>query len=333
MKKEISPALAEAYKKLRKQYGDDAIMTADGTAAKVEAIQTGCYAIDRLLGCNGIPRGRMIEVFGQESSGKSTFCLFLIAQVQKQGGKCLFIDAENAFDGSYAKNIGVDIEKLDVSQPSTLEEAMDIVRLMAETNEFDLIVIDSVAALVPKAELEGEEMLKDTMALQARLLGKALRIITGPVARSKTVVIFINQIREKVGVFYGNRETTPGGKALKFFSSVRLQVNKGDRIPTDKNEPQIGNTVNVVAVKNKVGFPWKKSSFDLYYGSGVDLVADTFDTANSLGDGKILDKTGNTYGFAGNKLGVGREAALKALRREEETVKRIKEDINRILFK
>lgn len=318
---ESVPTIEEALKKLRKQYGEGVILQAQDMPDDIEVISTGCFAIDRLLGCGGLPKGRIIEIFGEPSEGKSTLCLFLTAQVQKSGGTVAYIDAENAYDASYAKNIGVETSKLMVAQPESLEEAFDTVRALAETNKVDLIVVDSVAALVPRSELEGEDMLKETMALQARLLGKALRILTGPISRSRTIVIFVNQTRSKVGVVWGNPETTPGGKALKFFSSVRLKVSKGDKILGKKDE-QIGNTVKITAVKNKVGFPFRKGSFDLYYGAGVDLVTDALDTAEELG---VVKKEGNTYSFGETKIGVGREKAIEKLKSDTEIYEKIRE--------
>jgi len=233
MKKEksqsLSPTMEEALNKLRKQYGEGVILQSADTPKDIEVIPTGCFAIDRLLGCGGLPRGRVIEVFGQESSGKSTLCLYLAAQVQKNGGTVAYIDAENAYDAQYAKKIGVQTEKLMVAQSETLEEAFDTLRALAETNEVDLIIVDSVAALTPKSELEGEEMLKDTMALQARLLGNAMRIVTGPISGSKTIVIFIKWLRQKVEPAMGSTHTNRGRKALKFFSSVCLSMTKGDK--------------------------------------------------------------------------------------------------------
>lgn len=319
-KKDDTPTIAEALKKLRKQYGDGVILQKSDVPEKVEVISTGCFSIDRLLGCGGLPKGRVIEIFGEPSEGKSTLCLFLSAQVQKVGGTVVWIDAENAYDALYSKNIGVDTNKLMVSQPSTLEETFDTIRALAETNKIDLIVVDSIAALVPRSELEGEDMLKETMALQARLLGKALRIVTGPISRSRTIVIFINQTRSKVGVYWGNPETTPGGKALKFFSSIRLKVSKGDKILGSKQE-QIGNTVKMTVVKNKVGMPFKKGEFDLYYGSGVDLEADTLDTATDLG---VVLKDGNTYSFGGVKIGMGREKTIEYLKETPDVYKEIR---------
>lgn len=327
MKKEEEkvPTIAEALKSLRKQYGEGVILQADDVPQNIEVISTGCFAIDNLLGCGGLPRGRLIEIFGQPSEGKSTLCLFFAAQIQKLGGKVVYIDAEQAYNASYAKNIGVETDKLMVSQPETLEETFDTIRALAETRKIDLIIVDSVAALVPRSELQGEEMLKETMALQARLISKALRIITGPISRSRTIVIFINQIRDKVGVYWGNPETTPGGKALKFFSSVRLKVSKGDKIMGPGNE-QIGNTVKITAVKNKVGMPFRKGSFDLYYGSGVDLEADTLDTAESIG---VVAKEANTYIFDKTKLGAGRDQAIRFLKENAETYKIIRGEVTK----
>lgn len=318
-----------ALAKLRKQYGAGVVLQDSDFPEEIEVIPTGCFAIDNLLGCGGLPRGRVIEIFGEPSEGKSTLCLFLAGQVQKQGGTVAYIDAESAYESSYAKNLGVTTEDLLVSQPETLEETFDIVRALAETNQIDLIIVDSVAALVPKSELEGAEMLKETMALQARLLGKALRIVTGPISRSKTIVIFINQTRSKVGMVWGNPETTPGGKALKFFSSVRLKVSKGDKILGAK-EVQIGNTVKITAVKNKVGMPFRKGQFDLYYGAGVDLVADTMETAEEM---SVIKKTGNTYFFGEEKLGVGKDNTIETMKNNKELYEKIHQSTKEAVYK
>lgn len=271
----------------------------------------------------GIPRGRIIEMFGEESSGKSTLSQFIIAQVQKNGGKAALIDVENAFDGEYAKNIGVKVDELLVAQPATLEESFDVVKELVETNAIDIIVVDSVAALVPKSEAEGEEMLKDSMAVQARLMSKALRILTGPISKSKTIVIFINQTRDKIGVMFGKKETTPGGKALKFFSSIRVEVKKGEAIK-DSDNKQIGNWLTAVMVKNKVGFPWQKASFELFYAKGIDLHGDALDFGEQIG---VIKKTGNTYTYKDIKLGSNREAAKKALVKDEELYQNIRKEI------
>ena len=325
MKKEKTiDKVDEALSRLQKKYGNEVLMEMNKDIDfKVEWLPTGCYALDEVIG-KGIPRGRVIEIFGAESGGKSTLALFLMSQVQKNGGRVALIDAENAFDGSYAANIGLDVSKLLVSQPTTLEESMDIIKELVETNAIDMIVIDSVSALVPKSEVEGEEMLKDSMAVQARLMSKALRILSGPISKSKTIVIFINQIRDRVGVFYGQKTTTSGGRALKFFSSVRLEISKGKRIE-GPNETQIGNEIIVTAVKNKVGFPWKKTTLDLYYARGIDLFADTLDFGEKLG---IIKKIGMTYSFGGVDLGVGRDKSRVFLIENYGTFKEIKDVIN-----
>jgi len=315
----------EALAKLRKQYGDDVVVQAQSEPTKVESIPTGCFAIDRLLGCGGLPRGRIIEMYGEPSSGKSATSLYFMAQMQKEGRTCVLIDAEYAFNSEFAAKIGVDVKKLFVSQPATLEEAMDTVRAFISTNKVDLIVVDSVAALVPKKEVEGDEMLKDSVADQARLMNKALRILTGEVARSKTVVIFINHLKEKIltgyGSQWGEKTTTPGGKALKFYASVRLAVSKGEKIVGSK-DTQIGNIVNVKATKNKVGFPYRAGSYELFYESGVNMEADTFDTAVEL---KVITKDGNTYSWGANKMGVGREKSIAILKEDTEFYKAIRE--------
>lgn len=319
---ESQEKLNEAVANLQKKYGVAAVMRTSDKPVNVESISTGSLSIDELLGCGGLPRGRMIELFGEESSGKSSLASFFMAQVQKNGGKAALIDAEFAFDSDYAKSIGVNVDELLVSQPQTLEEAMDTVRELAQSNALDIIVVDSVAAMVPKSELEGDEMLKDSVAVQARLLNKALRILAGVTSRSKTVVIFINQTRENIGIMFGKKETTPGGKALKFYSSVRLQVGKGEKITNDKNE-QVGNKLRLTAVKNKVGFPWKKAEVDLYYGKGVDLIADLFDFAVAH---EIIERKGNSYSFGDTKLGVGRVQATDALIANDDLYEQIREE-------
>jgi recombination protein RecA len=303
-------ALAE----LRKKYGEDVVVQAQNEPARVEAIPTGCFAIDRLLGCGGLPRGRIIEMYGEPSSGKSATSLYFMANIQKNGGSCVLIDAEYAFNSDFASKIGVDVQKLFVAQPATLEEAMDTVRAFIAAGTIDLIVVDSVAALVPKREVEGEEMLADSVADQARLMNKALRILTGEVARSKTVVIFINHLKEKIltgyGSQWGEKTTTPGGKALKFYASVRLAIAKGEKI-TGAKDIQVGNIVRVSATKNKVGFPYRRGEFELYYASGVNEQADTLDTAVELG---VIKKEGNTYTYFEEKIGVGRDKAIEYLK-------------------
>ena len=312
-----------ALAKLQKKYGNDVLMQMDKDINfKVDWVPTGCFSLDEVIG-GGLPRGRVIEIFGAESGGKSTLALFLMSQIQKRGGRVALIDAENAFDGSYAANIGLDVSKLLVSQPTSLEESMDIVKELVETGLIDIIVVDSVSALVPKSEVEGEDFMKDTMAIQARLMSRALRILSGPISKSKSIVIFINQIRDKVGVFYGAKTTTSGGRALKFFSSVRLEVSKGSKIE-GKGETQIGNQIIVTAVKNKVGFPWKKTTMDLYYAKGIDLWADALDFGEKCG---IIQKTGNTYSYDGEILGVGRDKTRNVIAENEELFNEIKSAI------
>jgi recombination protein RecA len=325
MKKDETPTLKDAMSDLRKKYGESIVITEEEVIGKTEMIPTGSYAIDNLLG-GGIPVGRLLELYGEPSQGKSTISLFFAAQVQKAGGTVAYIDAENAYDSDYAKKIGVDTSKVIISQNETLESAFDVIRTLAETNEVDLIIVDSVASLVPKSEMEedSKSMLKDTYAVQARLLSKALRIITGPVARSKTSVIFINQTRSKVGVIYGPKETSSGGKALKFYASVRLSVATVDKIKDSKDEV-IGSTLKITAVKNKCAFPFKTGTIDLYYGTGIDLEGDTLDYGEKIG---VITKTGNTYTYDGEKLGVGRENAKNALKKNPELTEQIRIQIN-----
>jgi len=266
MKKEIEEKeknIEKALLTLKKKYGTDVVSKIGKNDFKVEWISTGCFSLDKIMG-SGLPRGRIIELLGKESNGKSSAALFLISQIQKNGGKAALIDAEFAFDETYSSNIGVDIQNLFLSQPNSLEEGMDVLRELINTKAFDIIVIDSVAALVPQSEIDEKEMLKTTVAVQARLFGKALRILSGEIANSKTVVIFINQLRDKIGIFYGAKTITPGGRALKFYSSVRLDVAKGKKI-VDENEVQIGNEMIITAIKNKVGYPMGRTKVDLYY--------------------------------------------------------------------
>lgn len=324
--KEKAKSIEDALALLHKKYGKESVIEMDKDMnIEVEAVSTGCFALDEALGCGGLPRGRIIELFGQESSGKSTMATFLMAQIQKTGGKAALIDAEFAFDVNYAKAIGLDTSKLILAQPGCLEEAMDVLSGLVKSNAVDIVVVDSVASLVPRSELEGEEMLKDTMAVQARLMGKALRILTGSIARSRAIVVFINQVREKVGVFYGQKETTPGGKALKFFSSVRIEVKKGDKIE-GKDKELIGHVLKVTMVKNKVGYPWKSASFELYFGTGIDLEADALCYGEKMG---VIKKAGNSYSFGDHKLGVGIEQAKKWLKDHPEIFDKLVLDIKK----
>ncbi len=311
---ESDKIISETLKSLNEKYGENSIVLMDQEhEINVEATPTGCFALDRVFGCGGLPKGRVIELFGEFSSGKSTLALFLAAQVQKSGGRCAWIDAEFCFSADYAKNLGVDVSKLIVSQPTTGEEALDIVAKLAETEAVDLVVIDSVSALVPKSELEGE--IGDiSMATQARMLAKGLRILTGALGKTNTTVLFLNQVRDKIGVFYGSKVTTPGGKALKFYASVRLEVKKLKTLKNNKDE-EIGTIMGICAVKNKVAAPFKKGELELYFGKGVDVYADALDTALELG---VITKKGNTHLFGKVELGAGHDKAKEFLRENTE---------------
>lgn len=320
-------SIEEVMARLQKKYGDDiAVVDVDPDVSEVKVIPSGSFGLDSVFGCGGIPKGRIIELFGQESSGKTTLAHYLIAQVQKLGGKAALIDAEFSYDPRYTSSIGVDTSKLLVTQPLHLEAAMGTLRELVETNQFDIIVLDSIAAMAPKSEIE-DEFLKDTMALQARKLGAALRILAGSISRSKTIVIFINQLRDKVGVFYGAKTVTPGGKALKFFSSVRLEVSKGEKI-VDGSDKQIGNLLNITGVKNKVGFPFMKTTVALYYGKGLDLHLDALMFGEEIG---VVTRTGTTYSFKDTKLGVGQENAKKFLVKNDDVYQAIRKDIEKTL--
>ena len=327
-KSDKEAALDEAIKQLQKKFGKTAILEMDSDLDfKVESIPTGCYQLDEALGCGGLPKGRIIEIYGNPSEGKSTLAMFFMAQVQKSGGKAALIDAEFSFNSDYAKDIGIDTSKLIVAQPTTLEEAVDVIDKLVNSQAVDIIVVDSVASMVPKKELEGEEMLADSIAMQARLMNKALRILTGSVSKSKTVLIFINQVRDQIGVFYGAKTYTPGGKALKFYASIRLEVKRGDKIMA--GEAQIGNWLKVTVVKNKVGFPWRKAEFELYYNSGIDMIGSLLDFAI---DKKVIGKDGNTYTTpAGEKLGVGRDKAKDALTKNPELAEIIRQALKKML--
>ncbi len=298
-----SQAAEEAINQIKSRFGEGSIMRL-GEAQKinVETISTGCLSLDLALG-GGVPRGRVIEIFGPEASGKTTLALHIVSEVQKKGGVAAFVDAEHALDPEYAKKIGVKVDDLLISQPDTGEQALEIVETLVRSNGVDVIVIDSVAALTPKAEIEGE-MGDQHMGLQARLMSQALRKLTGIVGKTKTTVIFINQIRLKIGVFFGNPETTTGGMALKFYASVRIEVRRSEQIK--KGDEIMGNMVKVKIVKNKVAPPFKTCTFDIMYNEGISVSGDLLDAGVNR---EIIKKSGNTYAFGETKLGVGRDAA------------------------
>lgn len=316
-------ALDTAILKIEREFGKGAVMCygKSDTFADIEVVPTGALSLDIALGLGGIPRGRIVEVYGPESSGKTTVSLHMIAEVQKQGGIAAFIDAEHALDPKYAKNIGIDIDELYVSQPSSGEQALEIAEAMVRSNAVDIIVIDSVAALVPQAEIDGE-MGDSHIGLQARLMSQALRKLTPVVSKSKCILVFINQLREKIGVMFGNPETTTGGRALKFYASVRMDVR---RIDTIKNfEEQTGNRTRVKIAKNKVSPPYKIAEFDIMYGTGISKEGDILDLAEKI---EIIKKSGSWFSYAGNVIAQGREEAKKYLAKNSEVMDEIEEKV------
>jgi len=312
--------LDAAISTITKSYGEGSIMRLGDARAqvKIDVIPTGALAMDLALGVGGIPRGRVVEIFGPESSGKTTLMLHVIASAQKAGGLAAFIDAEHALDPAYAKKLGVNLDDLLVSQPDSGEEALTICETLARSNALDVIVIDSVAALVPKAELEGE-MGMATMGMQARLMSQALRKLTAILAKSKTTCIFTNQLREKVGVMFGNPETTPGGKALKFYASVRIDIRRKDTLKDDAGSA-IGNHVRVKIVKNKVAPPFAEAEFDIIYNHGINKEGSILDVGIENG---VVDKKGAWLQFEGELIGQGKEAAQKALAEKPALAKKI----------
>ena len=315
-------ALDAALAQIEKHFGQGAIMRmSDNASMNVEAISTGSISLDMATGVGGVPKGRIIEVYGPESSGKTTLALHVIAESQKLGGKAAFIDAEHALDPVYAKNLGVKIEDLLVSQPDTGEQALEICDMLASSGAIDVIVIDSVAALVPKAEIQGE-MGDSHVGLQARLMSQALRKLTGTVNMTNTCVIFINQLREKVGVMFGNPETTTGGRALKFYSSMRFDVRKIETIKQGEN--MLGSRTRVKVVKNKVAPPFKKAEFDIMYGKGISLSGDILDCAAENG---IVKKSGSWYSYNGDRIGQGRESVKAYLEDNPELMYKIRDEL------
>ena len=312
--------LDAAISSITKAYGDGSIMRLGDARAKVgiEVIPTGALAVDLALGVGGVPRGRVVEIFGPESSGKTTLMLHVIASAQKAGGLAAFIDAEHALDPAYAKKLGVNLDDLLVSQPDSGEEALSICETLARSNALDVIVIDSVAALVPKAELEGE-MGMATMGMQARLMSQALRKLTAILAKSKTTCVFTNQLREKVGVMFGNPETTPGGKALKFYASIRIDIRRRDTLK-DAAGNAIGNAVKVKIVKNKVAPPFAEAEFEILYNHGINKEGSILDTGVTHG---VVDKKGAWLQFEGELIGQGKEAARQALVEKPELAQKI----------
>ncbi len=306
-------ALEDAIKSIEKSFGKGSVMRlGERPRVDVDVIPTGSILLDQALGVGGYPKGRIIEIYGPESSGKTTLALEAIAQAQRKGGRAAFIDAEHAIDPEYAAKLGVDIDELILSQPDNGEQALEITERLAESGAIDLIVVDSVAALVPQAEIDGS-MTDNQVGLQARLMSKGLRKIAGMLNRTGTVVIFINQLREKVGVIYGNPETTTGGRALKFYASIRIDIRRAEAI---KNGSDIvGNSVKIKIVKNKVSPPFKSCTIDLIYGEGISRYAEILDLGEQM---KLLSKTGSWYVYEGDKIGNGREAAKTYLREHPE---------------
>ena len=315
-------ALEVAMSQIEKQFGKGSVMKlGEYKAMEVEAIPTGALSLDIALGIGGVPRGRIIEVFGPESSGKTTLALHVIAEAQKMGGEAAFIDAEHALDPVYARKLGVDIDNLIVSQPDTGEQALEITEALVRSGALDVVVVDSVAALVPKAEIDGE-MGDSHMGLQARLMSQALRKLAGAINKSKTVLIFINQLREKIGVMFGNPETTTGGRALKFYASVRMDIRKTEMMKQDGQV--IGNRVRVKVIKNKVAPPFREAEFDVLYGKGISKVGNILDMAVNL---DIVEKSGAWFSYNGQRISQGRENAKRYLEEHPDIMDEIEKKV------
>ncbi|RMD59907.1 recombinase RecA [Candidatus Parcubacteria bacterium] len=311
-----------AITQIKNRFGDGSIMRfGEVKKVNVDVVSTGCLSLDLALGIGGVPRGRIIEIFGPESSGKTTLAQHIVAEVQKEGGIAAFIDAEHALDPEYAKKIGVKINDLLISQPDTGEQALEIVETLVRSNAVDVIVVDSVAALVPQKEIEGD-MGDQHMGLQARLMSQALRKLTGAVAKTKTVVIFINQVRQKIGVMFGNPETTTGGTALKFYSSIRIEVRRAAQIK--QADKIIGNRVKCKIVKNKVAAPFRSCEFDIMYNEGISIAGDLLDLGVA---NEVIKKSGNSYSFGNIKLGLGRENAKNFLKANKKLMQEIRAKI------
>ena len=326
--KEKLKAAESAIEQIKSRFGDGAIMKfGEAKIMQVDAVPTGCLSLDIALGVGGVPRGRVIEIYGPEASGKTTLAQHIVCEVQKMGGIAAFVDAEHALDPDYAKKIGVKVDELLISQPDTGEQALEIVETLVRSNAVDVIVIDSVAALVPKAEIEGD-MGDSHMGLQARLMSQALRKLTGIISKSKTVVIFINQIRMKIGIVFGNPETTTGGTALKFYSSIRIEVRRAAQIK--QGDKIIGNRVKAKVVKNKVAPPFRTCEFDIMYNEGISVSGDTLDNGVIY---KVINKSGNSYSYGEEKLGVGRETAKRFLKDNPKILKSVAKAIWEIVEK
>lgn len=320
--KNYNETLKSVFAEVEREFGKGSIVRlGDHPKVDIEAISSGSILLDSCLGIGGYPKGRIVEIYGPESSGKTTLALTAVAEVQKKGGLAAYIDAENSIDPDYAKNLGVNIDDLILSQPDSGEEALEIVETLARSGVFSLIVVDSVAALVPQAELDGQ-MIDSSVGLQARMMSKAMRKITGLLNKNNCTVIFINQLREKVGVIYGSNETTTGGRALKFFSSVRIDIRRSEAIKDGQN--LIGNVANIKVVKNKVAAPFKSCKVDIIYGQGISKEGELLDLAIEKG---IVKKSGSWYEVYGDRMGQGRETAKTYLRENKDIFERIKNEV------